>query len=70
MLSKVVMKMLGKIEGKCASCGSTNIDFIDLDDYCTLACKDCGSTELVDIRFSHAKKLFSVAYVKDVKIRR
>ena len=70
MLSKIVIKMLGKIEGECAVCGSTNIGFADSNGYCILMCKNCGSTEIKNIRFSHAKKLFSVGYVKDVKISR
>ena len=68
MLSKIVMKVLGKIEGVCAKCGSTDVGFVDVDGVCTFACKNCGSTEIRNVRFSHAKKTFVVEYVKDAKI--
>jgi len=68
MLSKIIMKMLGKIEGVCAKCGCTELTFADFDGCSKLVCKNCGSTEIKNVRFSHVNKVFSVGYVKDVVV--
>jgi len=71
MLLKVVLKFLGRIEGVCVKCGSKDIGFVQTDNgVCKLVCKACGSTEIVNVKFKHAKKVFEVGYVKDVFIKK
>lgn len=69
MLAKVVAKVI-KVKGTCANCGSSNVGFVDDGDGCKLVCKDCGSDEIANVSFGHAKKTFRVEMVKGVKISR
>lgn len=70
MLARIIFKMLEKIEGQCVNCGSTNVGFIQNNGTVQFACRDCGSTEISNVKFEHAKKIFSMNYVKDVAIKK
>lgn len=66
-LVKVMSKVI-KVEGRCARCGSRNVGFEERDGECRLICRDCGSEEIADLSFRHARKEFRAEMVKGVKV--